>query len=68
MLGLNPAGRDRRVEDEAVRLVSQLDMAVDEGLVSRSRLALFWTPGGYQVQCGAEEGWQKAAAPSVWPR
>ena len=65
VLGVNMVGRDRRVEDEAARLVAQLEMAVDEGLVSRERLALFWTPGGYEVKRWSDEGWQAAETPRL---
>ena len=50
MLSVNMVGRDRLAEDEATRLAAQLTMAVDEGLVSREKLALFWTPSGYEVK------------------
>ena len=60
VLSVNMIGRDRRVEDEAVRLVAQLDMAVDEGLVSRARMSLFWTASGYEVKRWAPDGWQGA--------
>ena len=63
VLSVNMVGRDRRAEDEATRLVAQLTMAVDEGLVSRTRLALFWTAGGYAVKRWSSEGWQPAATP-----
>ena len=63
VLSVNMIGRDRRAEDEATRLVAQLTMAVDEGLVSRTRLALFWTAGGYAVKRWSSEGWQPPATP-----
>lgn len=58
VLGTNLAGRDRGVEAEAVRLAARLEMAVDEGLVARVPLALFWTAGGYEFRRWDGSGWQ----------
>lgn len=58
LLSVNMLGRDRRVEDEAVRLAAHLTMAVDKGLVSRERLALFWTSRSYEVKRETSAGWQ----------
>lgn len=60
VLGVSMVGRDRRVEDEAGRLATHLQMAVDEGLVSRQRLALFWTEHGYSIKRWTVDGWQAA--------
>lgn len=62
VLGTNLAGRDRRVETEAVRLAARLEMAVDEGLVARVPLALFWTAGGYEFRRWDGSGWQVTAS------
>jgi type II secretion system protein H len=65
VLSVNSVGRDRRAEDEAMRLAAQLTLAVDEGLVSRRKLALFWTPNGYEVKRWGPEGWQPATTPRL---
>ncbi len=65
MLSVNMVGRDRQAEDEATRLAAQLTMAVDEGLVSREKLALFWTPSGYEVKRWGPGGWQSATTPRL---
>jgi general secretion pathway protein H len=65
VLSVNMVGRDRRAEDEAVRLVAHLEMAVDEGLVSRTPLALFWTAGGYGFKRQTADGWQAAETPRL---
>lgn len=64
-LGVNMIGRDRRAEDEAVRLAAHLTVAVDKGLVSRERLALFWTSGSYEIKRQTPAGWQPAEAPQL---
>ena len=65
VLSVNMVGRDRRAENEAVRLAARLTLAVDEGLISRTALALFWTPGGYQIRRWGADGWQEAATPML---
>ena len=65
VLSVNMVGRDRRAEDEAVRLVAHLEMAVDEGLVSRAPLALFWTAGGYGFKRQTADGWKAAETPRL---
>ncbi len=65
VLSVNMAGRDRRAEDEAVRLAAHLTMAVDKGLVSREQLALFWTADSYEIKRQTEAGWQPAEAPQL---
>jgi general secretion pathway protein H len=65
VLSVNSVGRDRRAEDEAMRLAAQLTMAVDEGLVSRAEMALFWTPSGYEVKRRGPKGWGPATTPRL---
>lgn len=65
VLSVNMIGRDRRAEDEAGRLVAHLTMAVDEGLVSRAPLALFWTAGSYEVKRRTLDGWLAAETPRL---
>lgn len=65
VLSVNMAGRDRRAEDAAVRLAGQLQLAVDEGLVSRKTLALFWSGTGYEVKAWSEGGWQTPDTPRL---
>lgn len=65
VLSVGSIGRDRQAEAEAARLVAQLNMAVDEGLVSRTPLALIWTAQGYEVRRWTAEGWQAAATPML---
>lgn len=62
VLGTNLVGRDRRAEDAAVRLAAHLEIAVDEGLVSRVPLVLFWTAGGYEFRRWGAGEWQAAAS------
>lgn len=63
VLGVGTVGRDRQAEAEAVRLAAHLNMAVDEGLVSRAGLALIWDTKGYKVRRWTAEGWQAATTP-----
>jgi general secretion pathway protein H len=65
VLSVDMVGRDRKTEDEAARLAAQLNLAVDEGLVSRKRLALFWTGTGYEVKAWAGGGWRTPDTPRL---
>ncbi len=48
MLGIAGADRSRRAETEAVRLAREIDLAVDEALVTQAPLALLWDAHGYR--------------------
>ena len=68
VLAVGSVSRDRQVETEAARLVSQLTLAVDEGLVGKTKLALIWTERAYEVRRWTEDGWLSAATPLLSQR